>query len=35
MKTGNIGPLVPIVEHNKQDVITLAWILSRLQEEIE
>lgn len=34
MNTGNAGPLVPIVEHNKQDVITLAWILSRLQEEM-
>ena len=34
LKTGNIGPLVPIVEHNKQDVITLARILSKLQEEI-
>ncbi len=34
LKTGNIGPLVPIVEHNKQDVITLAKILSKLQEEI-
>jgi uncharacterized protein len=34
LQTGNIGPLIPIVEHNKQDVITLAKILSRLQEEI-
>lgn len=34
LKTGNIGPLVPIVEHNKEDVITLAKILSRLQEEM-
>jgi len=34
MKTGNIGPLVPIVEHNKIDVITLARILSKLQEDM-
>ena len=33
-KTGNIGPLIPIIEHNKEDVITLARILSKLQEEI-
>ncbi|MCE5214605.1 MAG: ribonuclease H-like domain-containing protein [Methanobacterium sp.] len=33
LQTGNIGPLIPIVEHNRQDVITLAMILSRLQEE--
>jgi hypothetical protein len=34
MNTGNIGPLVPIVEHNKIDVITLARILSRLHEDM-
>lgn len=34
MKTGNLGPLVPIVEHNRIDVITLARILSKLQEEM-
>ena len=34
LKTGNIGPLIPIVEHNKLDVVTLARILSKLQEEI-
>lgn len=33
LKTGNIGPLVPIVEHNRQDIVTLAKILSRLYEE--
>lgn len=33
MKTGNIGPLVPIVEHNREDVVTLAMLLSKLQEE--
>lgn len=29
-KTGNIGPLVPIIEHNREDVVTLARILSLL-----
>jgi uncharacterized protein YprB with RNaseH-like and TPR domain len=33
MKTGNIGPLIPIIEHNRQDMITLANIFSRLHEE--
>ena len=28
----NIGPLVPIINHNKQDLITLAKIFSRLRE---
>lgn len=32
LKTGNIGPLIPIIEHNKLDVMTLAKILSRLYE---
>lgn len=32
-KTQNVGPLVPIIEHNKQDVITLAMIFSRLHDE--
>lgn len=35
IQTGNIGPLVPIIEHNKLDVITLAKILSLLYEEID
>lgn len=33
-KTGNIGPLVPIVEHNRMDIVTLALILSRMHDEI-
>jgi uncharacterized protein YprB with RNaseH-like and TPR domain len=33
LQTNNIGPLIPIVEHNRQDVVTLAKILSKLQEE--
>lgn len=32
-KTGNIGPLIPIIEHNQQDIITLAMIFSKLHEE--
>ncbi|MBI5680762.1 MAG: ribonuclease H-like domain-containing protein [Methanobacterium sp.] len=32
LKTGNIGPLVPIVEHNEQDIITLAMLFSKLHE---
>jgi uncharacterized protein YprB with RNaseH-like and TPR domain len=32
LKTGNIGPLVPIVEHNKQDLLTLATLFSKLYE---
>jgi uncharacterized protein len=31
-ETGNIGPLVPIIEHNREDVITLARILSLLHQ---
>ena len=33
LKTGNIGPLVAIVEHNKQDLITLGTLFSKLYEE--
>lgn len=33
MKTKNIGPLIPIIEHNKQDLVTLANIFSRLHKE--
>lgn len=35
LQTGNIGPLIPIVEHNREDVITLARILSRLHTEMD
>jgi len=35
LKTGNIGPLIPIVEHNRLDVITLAKILSELYKEVD
>ncbi|MGB9936961.1 MAG: ribonuclease H-like domain-containing protein [Methanobacterium sp.] len=33
LKTDNVGPLIPIIEHNKQDIITLALIFSKLHEE--
>lgn len=33
METGNPGPVVPIVEHNRQDVVSLAYLLSRLGVE--
>ncbi|KAF5063445.1 RNase_H superfamily protein [anaerobic digester metagenome] len=35
LETGNIGPLVPIVEHNREDVVTLVKLLSRLYDEVE
>lgn len=33
MRTNNVGPLIPIIEHNKQDLITLANIFSKLHEK--
>ncbi len=33
LKKGNVGPLIPIIEHNQQDIITLAMIFSKLHEE--
>ncbi len=33
MRRKNVGPLIPIIEHNKQDLITLANIFSKLCEE--
>lgn len=33
LSTRNVGPLVAIVEHNKQDLITLGNLFSRLYEE--
>lgn len=33
LKTGNIGPVIPIIEHNRQDLITLTKIFSKLYEE--
>jgi uncharacterized protein len=33
LKTGNCGPLIPIVEHNRQDVVSLALLFFRLLGE--
>ncbi len=33
LRTGNCGPLVPVVEHNRQDVISLALLFYHLLEE--
>lgn len=33
LRTGNCGPLVPVVEHNKQDVISLALLFFHLLGE--
>jgi uncharacterized protein YprB with RNaseH-like and TPR domain len=33
LRTRNVGPLVAIVEHNKQDLITLGNLFSQLYEE--
>ncbi|MFX1521341.1 MAG: ribonuclease H-like domain-containing protein [Promethearchaeota archaeon] len=33
LKTENPGPLIPIVDHNKQDIISLASIFSKLWDE--
>jgi uncharacterized protein len=33
LETGNPGPLVPIVEHNRCDIVTLARLYARLCEE--
>ena len=31
---GNIGPLIPIIEHNKQDIISLASFLEKIYAEV-
>lgn len=33
IRSKNVGPLIPIIEHNKQDLVTLANIFSKLHEE--
>ena len=33
VRTKNVGPLVPIVEHNRQDLLTLGVLFSKLYEE--
>ncbi len=34
LKEDNIGPLVPILEHNRDDVVTLVRLLSLIQQKI-
>jgi hypothetical protein len=34
LETGNPGPLIPIVEHNKQDLITLVSLFNRFHEDL-
>jgi uncharacterized protein YprB with RNaseH-like and TPR domain len=33
LRTKNVGPLTPIVEHNRQDLLTLGTLFSKLYEE--
>lgn len=33
LQTGNPGPLVPIIEHNRRDIVTLARLFAKLCEE--
>ena len=33
LTTNNIGPLVPIIEHNRMDIVSLAHFLMRIYEE--
>ncbi|RBQ22515.1 hypothetical protein ALNOE001_18890 [Candidatus Methanobinarius endosymbioticus] len=33
LKEGNIGPLIPIIEHNRQDIVSLAQFLMRMYEK--
>jgi uncharacterized protein YprB with RNaseH-like and TPR domain len=32
LRTGNVGPLLAIVEHNREDLVTLARIFSKVCE---
>ena len=34
LEAGNIGPMIPIIEHNKQDIISLAYFLMKMYEEV-
>ena len=34
LRTGNCGPLVPIVDHNRQDLVSLGFLLSTLLGEL-
>jgi uncharacterized protein YprB with RNaseH-like and TPR domain len=33
LRSGNCGPLVPILDHNRQDVVSLALLFFHLVEE--
>ena len=33
IKENNIGPLMPIIDHNKQDIISLAYFLMKMYDE--
>ena len=35
LRTGNCGPLVPIVDHNRQDLISLGFLLQTLLEDLD
>ena len=30
----NIGPIVPIIEHNRQDIVSLAYFLEKMYEDV-
>lgn len=34
LKEGNLGPLIPIVDHNRQDIVSLASFLMKMYEEV-
>lgn len=34
LSEGNIGPIVPIIEHNRQDIVSLASFLERMYEDV-
>ncbi len=34
LSQNNIGPIVPIIEHNRQDIISLAWFLKKMYEDV-
>ena len=34
LRTGNCGPLVPVVEHNRQDVVSLARLFFHLMGDL-
>ncbi len=34
LRTGNCGPLVPIIDHNRQDLVSLGFLLSTLLEDL-